>query len=112
MRIIRCTRRLMAEYMKRSRYFFSYRPGEDLDRGRDDDVLSSRYFEAAAGGAVLLGSRPDTPGYEARFGWPDSAINIPYEAAQAARDSRRPRRAARAPRSSAGAERDQLPAPA
>lgn len=73
-------RALMAEYMKRSRYFFSYRPGEDLDRGRDDDVLSSRYFEAAAGGAVLLGSSPKTPEYDACFGWPDSTIEIPYEA--------------------------------
>ena len=73
-------RELMAEHMKRSRYFFSYRPGEDLDRGRNDDVLSSRYFEAAAGGAVLLGSHPRTPEYEACFGWPDSTIEIPYEA--------------------------------
>ncbi len=73
-------RTMMAEYMKRTRYFFSYRPGEDLDRGRDDDALSSRYFEATAGGAVLLGSSPDSAEYRDTFGWPDATIEIPYEA--------------------------------
>jgi len=75
----RAHRDMMAEYLKRSRYFFSYRPGEDLDRGRDDDALSSRYFEATAGGAVLLGNSPNTPEYQQCFGWPDSTIDIPYE---------------------------------
>ncbi len=76
----RAHRDMMAEYLKRSRYFFSYRPGKDLDRGREDDALSSRYFEATAGGAVLLGDSPDTPEYRECFGWPDSTIEIPYEA--------------------------------
>jgi hypothetical protein len=76
----RSHRDMMAEYLKRSRYFFSYRPGQDLDRGRQDDALSSRYFEATAGGAVLLGNSPRTPEYEQCFGWPDSTIEIPYEA--------------------------------
>lgn len=76
----RAHRDMMAEYLKRSRYFFSYRPGQDLSRGRADDALSSRYFEATAGGAVLLGNSPSTPEYQQCFGWPDSTIEIPYEA--------------------------------
>jgi hypothetical protein len=76
----RAHREMMAEYLKRSRYFFSYRPGQDLSRGREDDALSSRYFEATAGGAVLLGNSPSTQQYQECFGWPDSTIHIPYEA--------------------------------
>jgi hypothetical protein len=76
----RAHRELIAEIMKRSRYFFAYRAGEDRQRARQDDALSSRYVEGMAGGAVLLGSRPQTPEYDALFGWPDSTITIPYEA--------------------------------
>ena len=76
----RAHRELMAAIMKRSRYFFSYSPGEDPDKGPQDDCLSTRYFEAVSGGAVLLGNAPDSPEYRQCFGWPDSTIRIPYEA--------------------------------
>ena len=76
----RAHRSLIAEVMKRSRYFFSYRPGEDLGRGTGDDVLSTRYFEATAGGAVALGSSPKSLEYQQCFGWPDATIEIPYDA--------------------------------
>ena len=73
-------RNLVAETMKRSRYFFAYRPGENLRRARRDDPLSSRYFEAIGGGAILLGSRPGAKEYDECFGWADATIEIPFEA--------------------------------
>ena len=73
-------RNLVAETMKRSRYFFAYRPGENLGRAQQDDPLSSRYFEAIGGGAILLGSRPGTKEYDECFPWPDATIEIPFEA--------------------------------
>jgi hypothetical protein len=76
----RAHRSVIAETMKRSRYFFAYRAAIDLGRGSGDDALSSRYFEATAGGAVLLGSAPQTAEWDACFGWPDAVIDIPYEA--------------------------------
>jgi Glycosyl transferases group 1 len=76
----RAHRQMIAEIMKRSRYFFAYRPGEDLERSQVDDDLAARYFEGVGGGAILLGSAPATPEYEECFGWPDSTIEIPYEA--------------------------------
>ena len=72
-------RTLVAETLKRSRYFFAYRPGENLERAQADDPLSSRYFEAIGGGAVLLGSRPGNPEYDECFPWPDATIEIPFE---------------------------------
>jgi Glycosyl transferases group 1 len=76
----RAHRELIAHTMKRSRYFFAYRPSDNLERAREDDTLSSRYFEATAGGAILLGSRPDSPEYDETFPWPDAVITIPFEA--------------------------------
>ena len=73
-------RSMVAETMKRSRYFFAYRPGEDRGRAQQDDPLSSRYFESIGGGAVVLGSRPGAKEYDDCFGWPDSTIEIPFEA--------------------------------
>jgi hypothetical protein len=76
----RAHRTLVAETMKRSRYFFGYRPGENLGRAQSDDPLSSRYFEAVGGGAVLLGNRPGNAEYDECFPWPDATIEIPFEA--------------------------------
>lgn len=73
-------RRMIAEIMKRSRYFFAYKPSEDVERSREDDPLAARYFEGVGGGAILLGSAPSTPEYEQCFGWPDSTIEIPFDA--------------------------------
>ena len=74
-------RELMASILKRSRYFFSYRTADDLERSHGENLLGPRFFEGVAGGAVVLGSAPDVPEYEQCFGWPDSTISIPYEAA-------------------------------
>jgi hypothetical protein len=76
----RAHRQMIAEIMKRSRYFFAYRPSQDREGSKGDEGLASRYFEGVGGGAILLGSAPTASEYERCFGWPDSVIEIPYEA--------------------------------
>jgi hypothetical protein len=76
----RAHRDLIASILKRSRYTFAYRGGDDVERAKDDDPLSARYFECIGGGAVVLGSQPGAPEYLECFPWPDSTITIPYEA--------------------------------
>ena len=43
-------------------------------------MLSTRFFEGAAGGAVLVGSRPSVVDFDALFDWPDAVIELPNEA--------------------------------
>jgi hypothetical protein len=43
---------------------------------RNEQALSTRYFEGAAGGAVMLGSPPQVPDFPEHFGWPDSVIAL------------------------------------
>ena len=75
----RAHRELIAETMKRSRYFFAYRPTQDVTRP-EEESLASRYFEGVGGGTILLGEAPDLPEYRENFDWPDALIPIPYEA--------------------------------
>ena len=75
-------RSLLANMMKRSEFFLAYRindtPGR-LARTGGDECLSTRYFEGAGGGAVLLGSRPRSEDFDLCFGWEDAVIDIPYD---------------------------------
>lgn len=75
-------RALLANLMKRSRFFLAHRINDSPGRqGRTggEESLSTRYFEASAGGAVLLGSEPRTPHFRDCFDWPDAVIPLPYE---------------------------------
>lgn len=71
---------LTASIMKRSRFFIAFNPpdigGGGKGRWSDEQALSTRYFEGAAGGAVMLGSYPQCPEYEAAFDWPDAVIPL------------------------------------
>jgi hypothetical protein len=70
-------RRLYADLVKRSRYFIANpakfdQPGQTAHQAE----LGFRYFEGAAGGAVLLGTRPQSPVFAEHFGWEDSVIEM------------------------------------
>lgn len=72
-------RRFNADLIRRSRYYIVWDPahGAASRPGADgSQVLSTRYFEGAAGGAVLLGSRPDCPEYHAAFDWSEAVIPL------------------------------------
>jgi hypothetical protein len=68
-----------AELIRRSKYYLVWDPGHRTAGNRhacNMQVLSTRYFEGAAGGAVLIGSAPDCPEFRAAFNWPDAVITL------------------------------------
>ena len=76
-------RALTANLIKRSRFFEVYAhsvPDRDgLAKSINESCLSTRYFEGAAGGAVLIGSAPPCPEYKDHFDWTDALIEIPSD---------------------------------
>jgi len=78
-------RRMNAELVRRAKYFTVWDPV--ALRSRKDQALaaqsaiSARYFEGAAGGAVLLGSRPNVPEFDQLFDWPDAVVDLPTDRA-------------------------------
>jgi len=78
-------RMLLANLLKRSRYFIANRAWADrpaLTRGKDE--IAARFYEGAAGGAIILGEPPDSDDFRAQFGWPDAVIRIPFDAPRVA----------------------------
>jgi glycosyl transferase family 1 len=74
-------RMLLANILKRSRYFIANRAWVDapgVTRGRDE--IAARFYEGAAGGAILLGEPPDNEDFRTQFGWTDSVIRMPFDA--------------------------------
>jgi Glycosyl transferases group 1 len=75
-------RRLVANLCKRSRYCFAFRLNDNAERARKtggEDGLALRFFEGAAAGTVLLGSKPRCAEHDECFDWPDSTINIAFD---------------------------------
>ena len=68
-------RTLLANLIKRTRYFVTFPPKFDrpAEASGERDV-GSRFFEGAAGGAVMLGTPPNGPVFEECFDWPDVVI--------------------------------------
>lgn len=73
-------RLLIANTIKRSRYFIAFNPatlaGEKSSKIAGEQVLASRLFEGAAGGAVILGSAPQSAEFLEAFPWTDSVVEI------------------------------------
>ncbi|KWV47683.1 hypothetical protein AS156_19830 [Bradyrhizobium macuxiense] len=73
-------RLLLANIIKRTRYFMGFNPAAVMSaRSRmisGEQVLPSRLFEGAAGGAVILGSAPQCAEFEEWFDWPDAVIEV------------------------------------
>jgi hypothetical protein len=73
-------RRRNAGLIQRSRYCLIWQPA-DLRRNRlerigQEQPFLTRCFEGAAGGAVLLGTRPDCPDFDVCFDWTDALVEI------------------------------------
>ena len=73
-------RLLLANIIKRTRYFMGFSPaavvGAKSDRIVGEQVLPSRLFEGAAGGAVILGTAPQCAEFREYFDWPDAVIEV------------------------------------
>lgn len=73
-------RSLVANQLKRSRYFFANRARADKrDVRGDQSEIGYRFFEGAAAGTVMLGDYPDTEIYQEYFNWPDATIKSPFD---------------------------------
>jgi hypothetical protein len=66
---------LLANLIKRSRYFIAH-PAKFDSVGETGGVheMGSRFFEGAAGGAVMIGGAPLSAAYNTCFDWPDAVI--------------------------------------
>lgn len=77
-------RLLIANIIKRSRYFICFNPaslnGDKADKIRGEQVIPSRVFEGATAGAILLGTAPECPEFNQNFDWPDVVVSMPPDA--------------------------------
>lgn len=74
-------RNALASQLRRARYTLAYKVNESRAvRTGGEEALAARYFEGAAAGTVMLGSRTDAPEFDACFGWDDAVIELPYAA--------------------------------
>ena len=76
-------RSLMANLTRRSRYFL-VNPSKVDEPGATgvQSEFGYRYFEGAAPGTIMLGSRPRNRHFEEMFDWEDAVIDLPYGSAQ------------------------------
>ncbi|MGO4869895.1 MAG: glycosyltransferase [Roseiarcus sp.] len=76
-------RLLLANIIKRTRYFMAFNPAtlanSKLDKVGGEQVVPARLFEGAAGGAVILGTAPQCPEFRQCFDWPDAVIEVSPE---------------------------------
>jgi hypothetical protein len=73
-------RRMLATILKHSRYYFanrSYINKPEFTAGREE--ISSRFYEGAAAGTVMIGEAPRTEEFKRQFDWPDAVIHVPFD---------------------------------
>jgi hypothetical protein len=73
-------RRMLATLLKHSRYYIanrSYVNRPEFLAGRDE--ISSRFYEGAAAGTVMIGEAPRTEEFKRQFDWPDAVIHVPFD---------------------------------
>jgi hypothetical protein len=79
-------RMLLASLLQRSRYCFAHRGFVNdpaFTQGRDE--ISSRFYEGAAAGVVMLGEPPRGEDFARQFDWPDPLIRVPFDCADISR---------------------------
>jgi hypothetical protein len=73
-------RRMLATLLKHSRYYIanrSYVNKPEFTAGREE--ISSRFYEGAAAGTVMIGEAPRTEEFKQQFDWPDAVIHVPFD---------------------------------
>lgn len=73
-----------ASMIKRSKYFMAYDlpvEKEGIHKGVKRYSLSTRYFEGAAGGAIILGGAQNVPEFRDYFDWEDAVVELPLDTA-------------------------------
>ncbi len=78
-------RLLLANLLKRSRYFIANRAFvNDPKRTGGNGEIPSRFFEGAAAGTVMIGEPPKTDAFKEYFNWSDAIIEVPFDEPQIA----------------------------
>ena len=73
-------RRFYSDLIKRSRFFISNQAKVDnLKETGGQSEVSTRCFEGLAGGAILIGEKPDNQSFDDYFGWEGSIFDIPTD---------------------------------
>ncbi|NJR19242.1 MAG: glycosyltransferase family 1 protein [Calothrix sp. CSU_2_0] len=73
-------RRLYSNLIKRSRYFIANKAKFDTpEQTGGQEEMGSRFFEGAAGGAVMIGIPPKCEAFNEYFDWNDAVIPIDYD---------------------------------
>ena len=76
-------RLLLANTIKRTRYFMGFTPAtartSKAGKVAGEEVLPTRLFEGAAGGAIILGTAPQCLEFRQCFDWPDAVIEVSPE---------------------------------
>ncbi len=76
-------RTLYSHLIKRSRYFIANKAKFDAGyQTGGQEELGSRFFEGAAGGAIMIGISPRCEAYKTYFDWSDAVFEIPDDAAR------------------------------
>lgn len=78
-------RRLLASLLQRSRYFIANRARVNEPEFSGRDEISSRFYEGAAAGTVMLGEPPRDQEFGRQFDWPDAVIRLPFDSPDVAR---------------------------
>lgn len=74
-------RLLLANLLKRSRYFIANRArANEPEVTRGVEEIAGRFFEGAAAGAIVVGDPPRTETFRSLFDWPDVVIPVPFDA--------------------------------
>jgi hypothetical protein len=72
-------RELVANLIRRTRYFVVNRAKMNApDQTEGQQEFGPRYFEGAAGGAILIGDTPDSGPFGEFFDWPDAVFREPF----------------------------------
>lgn len=73
-------RRMLANLLKRSNFFFANRSYVDRPEFTGDrEEFSARFYEGAAAGVVMIGEAPRTDEFRRQFDWDDAVIHVPFD---------------------------------
>ncbi|MDE2250808.1 MAG: glycosyltransferase [Gammaproteobacteria bacterium] len=73
-------RLLLANLLKRSRYYIANRAlVNDPGFTRGSEEISSRFYEGAAAGTVMIGEPPVSDEFTRQFDWEDAIVRLPFD---------------------------------
>jgi hypothetical protein len=77
-------RLLLAGLLQRTRYSIANRSRVNEAEAAQHEVISSRFYEGAAAGTVMLGEAPRSDEFTRQFGWRDAVIPLPFDSPEVA----------------------------